>query len=142
MTIEQRLLRRSARADDGSGCLRWVGSHHYKGYGRISVDGKVRRVHRVAYQTWVGPIPPGYDIDHVAARGCAHRDCIEPAHLEAVTHAENVKRRTKRRAPLETCYRGHPWTPESTRYVKFGRLCRICNLAWRRADAEKKAEVS
>lgn len=48
--------------------------------------------HRVAYELAIGPIPEGLTIDHVKARGCTRVDCCNPAHLEAVTYAENQHR--------------------------------------------------
>lgn len=88
-TVEDRLRGRSVRVD---GCLRWTGAHTKTGYGQITINDKRVSVHRAAYTVWVGAIPDGLDIDHVASRGCNHRDCIEPNHLEAVTHAENLRR--------------------------------------------------
>lgn len=49
--------------------------------------------HRVAYELWVGPIPEGMELDH----RCKVRACINPAHLEPVTHAENMRRLGRRR---------------------------------------------
>jgi hypothetical protein len=92
MPLESRLLDRAVR-DDESGCLRWPVSRNSKGYGHIKINNRTVGVHRVAYEVWIGPIPQGMEIDHVAANGCRHRDCIEPSHLEAVTHAENLARR-------------------------------------------------
>ena len=34
----------------------------------------------------------GLTIDHVHANGCRNVDCVNPAHLEAVTQAENNRR--------------------------------------------------
>lgn len=110
--------------DADSGCLRWQGAHTPKGYGQIYLDGKAQAVHRVAYERAFGPIPDGLEVDHVRAQGCVHRDCIEPAHLEAVTHAENVQRR-----PLPVvCGEGHPYVDGSylTKVTASGSSYRVC----------------
>jgi hypothetical protein len=81
-------------------CWRWEGSHCREGYGRIitgsRTDGsrRLRGVHQVAYEHFIGPIPEGYEIDHVWERGCRYRDCWNPEHLEAVTHRQNMRRLT------------------------------------------------
>lgn len=82
--------------------------------------------HRFAYELWVGPIPDGMEIDHVASRGCTSKLCVNPAHLEPVTHAEN-----RRRARLSTCRSGkHDLTdPANVRWDRDGnrRGCRLCH---------------
>lgn len=119
-------------------CQRWTGAHIRTGYGQISIDGKRRAVHRVAYEIHNGPIPDGYEIDH----RCSTRDCIRIDHLEAVTHLENVRRGNSpamvdsRRA---TCRNGHPKTPENRRPYTDRRgkprtRCRACYNASRRAS--------
>jgi hypothetical protein len=51
--------------------------------------GKERRLaHRAYYETHVGPIPQGLQIDHK----CGNKLCVNPHHLEPVTGAENVRR--------------------------------------------------
>lgn len=94
--LAARLLAKSVVVDGG--CRRWTGAHEHKGYGHISVGPRLRPVHVVAYEIWIGPIPDGHEIDHVYASGCRYRDCFEPAHLEAVTHAENIRRANQARA--------------------------------------------
>lgn len=43
---------------------------------------------RLLYERHVGTVPEGYDIDHL----CRITLCVNPDHLEAVTHEENVRR--------------------------------------------------
>jgi hypothetical protein len=95
-----------------------------KGYGAFMVGGRNVRVHRWAYETLVGPIPDGLVIDHL----CRVRNCVNPDHLEPVTHRENIRRgeagawnRVKTHCP-----QGHEYTPENTRYSGTTRNCREC----------------
>lgn len=55
------------------------------GYKYIRIDGKRQGVHRVAYETWVGPIPKGHLIRH----RCDNPPCINPQHLETGTNWDN-----------------------------------------------------
>jgi len=91
----ERILRRVALQGD---CWIYTGADNGKGYGVVGVgsmrDGSRRTeyAHRVIYCAFVGPIPDGYVIDHVRARGCRSTKCVNPAHLEAVSNRENVCR--------------------------------------------------
>lgn len=75
-----------------TGCWLWTGRKQKNGYGRIYWDKRMRVVHRVVYTLLVEPIPEGLVLDHVHDRGCRHRLCCWPAHLEAVTVGENNRR--------------------------------------------------
>ncbi len=82
---------------DHTGCWVWNGRLNDDGYGVLDLSWrrggpKSRSAHRLAYELFVGPIPDGLEIDHL----CAVRRCVNPAHLEAVTHAENVRRAARR----------------------------------------------
>ena len=108
------------------GCLRWQGTHHSAGYGLVGS----RYAHREVWEREVGPIPEGYQIDHVATRGCVWRDCVEVAHLEPVPQAENVRRQANVIAQKARthCPKGHPYAGENLRLRSTGqRGCRQCD---------------
>ncbi len=65
--------------------FRGVATGHY---GNIRVAGRQTSAHRAMYEQAIGPIPDGLVIDHL----CHRPRCINPAHLEAVTNEENVRR--------------------------------------------------
>jgi len=86
------------RQDDPNSCWLWTSYRTPNGYG---LSGGVY-VHRAAYKAFVGAIPAGLHIDHL----CRVRACYNPAHLEAVTQAENNQRASRARTH---CRRGHTW---------------------------------
>lgn len=91
-TAEERLLAHrcvseASRRSLGP-CWLWDAALINGGYAQITVGGVKRMVHRVAHELWIGPIPDGYEVDHL----CFVRHCFRPEHLEAVTLAENRRR--------------------------------------------------
>lgn len=85
---------------------------------------KARKAHRVSWRIKHGRWPTLY-LDHL----CRVRECVNPEHLEEVTHAENV-----RRSPLVNkthCPRGHEYTPENSYFIPStgGKMCRTCERA-------------
>ena len=75
--------------DTETGCWLWSGATT-TGYGRFHLAMGLPLVvaHRFAYETLVGPVPAGLDLDHL----CRVRRCVNPAHLEPVTRRENLMR--------------------------------------------------
>lgn len=105
-----------------STCIKWDGPTDRDGYGRMA-EGEL--AHRHYYVRTVGPIPSGLELDHL----CRNRACVNPEHLEPVTHAENMLRRS---ISQTHCKNGHEFTPENT-YIRPGRdgrrTCRTCQRA-------------
>jgi endogenous inhibitor of DNA gyrase (YacG/DUF329 family) len=83
----QELLAGKIRKIEGSDCWLWTGSTR-GGYGRFKIATVTQEAHRASYELYVGPIPDGLQLDHL----CRNRSCINPAHLEPVTCAENIRR--------------------------------------------------
>lgn len=115
-----------------NGCWIWTGTRAKTGYGTIGADrtGWTLLAHRVAYEFVIGPIPEGLTLDHL----CRVRLCVNPAHLEPVTLAENKRRGESlpaKNARKTQCESGHPYTPQNTYIhpVKGWRRCRTCDRA-------------
>lgn len=75
--------------ENENGCWIWQRATTKGGYGVTDRgDGRQTTAHRVYYERFVGPIPAGLQLDHL----CRVRLCVNPAHLEPVTSAENNQR--------------------------------------------------
>jgi hypothetical protein len=122
-------------------CLVWTGKNARGLYGQFRPGTRqsdpLVYVHRYVYASTVGPIPPGYEIDHVRALGCTTGLCVNPEHLEPVLHREN-----RRRGRLTVCRAGlHDLTdPENVRWDAQGnrRGCLVCWTNRARERTERK----
>ena len=116
-----------------NGCWIWTAYRNEKGYGKFYFSvGTMRRAHRLAYDWAKGPVPTGLILDHL----CRVPACVNPDHLEAVTHQTNTLRGigpAARHAAATACPRGHQYSAENTlRYKQSGRYCRECKNSRRR----------
>lgn len=113
-------------------CWLYAGNIDSRGYGLFILDRKRTLVHRIMHENFIGPIADGLEVDHL----CRVRACINPDHLEAVTHQENILRGIgppALNAQKTHCYKGHPFDEENTyrHHLKDGRIQRKCRTCGR-----------
>lgn len=119
---------------DGPGdCWLWTGTKDRDGYGKFHAPNGTGGAHRAAFELWEGPIPKGLHIDHL----CRVPNCVNPAHMEPVTPAENCRRGYH--ATKTHCKHGHKYTADNLQRNKAGiRMCKTCSRerarAWHKKD--------
>jgi hypothetical protein len=97
--------------------------------------------HKYAYELIFGKIPNGLELDHL----CRNRPCINPFHMELVTHQINVLRGNAPsaiNARKVVCKYGHELTPCPRPKSPGSRICRTCSrqgAANNRAKHKQKA---
>ena len=116
------------------GCWMYNGSINTQGYAQLEQRQstgyrKVYRIHRVAYEIKYGEIPSSLELDHL----CRVRSCVNPKHLEAVSHKVNMQRGIAgiingfRQLAKTHCKHGHEYSGNNFSItVKGHRRCRIC----------------
>ena len=123
-----------AKVTKTDACWTWTGAiDPGTGYGRF-VDGDQRAVlaHRWSYEHHVAPIGAELTVDHL----CRNTACVNPAHMEIVSRAENARRGNPNTGKTH-CADGHPFDDLNTYLTASGsRDCRICR---KRRNAEAYA---
>lgn len=128
-------------------CWVWTGGTS-EGYGMFWLDGTQVRAHILSF-TWAkGEIAEGQERDHL----CRNRRCVNPDHLEAVTHWTNTARGEGPAAlnlvktHCGVC--GTEYSKENTYLYRNQRHCRNCmrrrNREWqaRKRAAQRAAKAS
>lgn len=110
-----------AKVDAAGACWQWTGATSAKGYGVFQLGRREGTIlaHRFSYETLVGPIPDGLELDHLCHTNdrsctggddCPHRRCVNPEHLEPTTTGVNTHRGQSPfgiNSRKETCPQGH-----------------------------------
>lgn len=102
-TIISRIYERVLVVDNGfvlggepSPCHIWTGpdsgTGRGGGYGRMSLNSQTVATHLVVFTHYFGYIPGKKQVDHK----CNNRLCLNPSHLELVSHLRNQRLRSKR----------------------------------------------
>lgn len=100
------------------------------GYGKKG-GGKSRTLlaHRVYYEFFFGAIPAESEIDHL----CRVRACVNPEHLELVSHRENMRRGqgfAGRNTRKSRCPKAHSLSGDNLYQYRGKRLCRACRAEY------------
>lgn len=123
-------------------CWEWK-SKFRGGYGHAAAGvrtphGTTVIAHRGSYMLSVGPIPDGYEVDHLCFNGA----CVRPDHLEAVPPLVNQRRAhgTGRDERPDHCAHGHLMTDENSvpRLDARRPACRTCVNERSRRSAERR----
>ena len=119
-------------------CWIFTGALTSRGYSSVAAGKKGRSVlgHRLAIAVRDGALP-GMPVDHV----CMVKACVNPAHLDVVTTAENNRRYRASRGWNKggTCKGGHPLIDGNLRTSKRGRL--VCAACATQAARERRGEA-
>lgn len=129
-----------SKVSENGDCWEWTGagtSSGASGHGQFIVKAGTKTKKRVlvgshvyAYKTLIGNYACNLEIDHL----CRNPKCVNPFHLEPVTHRENLLRGngvSGINARKTHCPHGHPYDQQNTRYAVRAtytqRYCRECN---------------
>lgn len=126
MTLLQ-LVRLFFKIDVTDTCWNWTAAKSSDGYGSAWAGGKCFGAHRLMWIIFRGGISAGLELDHT----CKNRACVNPDHLEPVTHKVNVLRGGSNAAMYarrSLCTAGHTMEPS-----RNGRTCYRCQSKKKRA---------
>lgn len=76
-----------ARVSKTDTCWLWTGEIKNRGYGTVTVAGRPKYAHRIAYELAYGPMLPGLQCLH----RCDTPACVRPEHLFLGTQGDNIR---------------------------------------------------
>jgi|SRR5918996_4638050 hypothetical protein len=122
--------------DAESGCWIWKTTQRY---GLFWVAGRNVLAHRVAYELFIGSIPPKMQVDHE----CEVTVCVNPMHLRLATPQQNTRASSRSPAGMNArkthCKRGHAFDEANT-YVHPRRGIRQCRQCGRDEARDRMRE--
>lgn len=129
--------------EPNSGCWLWLGERSAGGYGRLEIDGRRHRVHRM-----VAGLVACTDGLFVCHR-CDEPLCCNPDHLFIGTHTDNMRdmvskgRASNGQVAKTHCARGHEYAGENlaVQVRKNGwvyRVCKTCQREWSRQCSRRR----
>lgn len=139
--IEQRFFEKVVV--NPNGCWDWIGAK-IKGYG-VLIAGNYGALISKHYKSNL--LAHGYsffrdngyfaqELDHL----CFNPSCVNPEHLEDVTHKENMRRADIKygiRSARTECPLGHQYTQENTRLYRGRRNCIECARSYYKRNIKK-----
>lgn len=129
--------------EPNSGCWLWTGPDggHARQYGRAWFNGRLMPAHRAVLSAMCIAVPDGLEPDHTCRTPC----CVNPDHLEMVTHQINTHRSTSPIAAnvLKThCKNGHELAGSNLMISRGKRCCRECYRRWKREWSARNAKAT
>ena len=115
----------------------WTGGKNNGDYGTFWNGSNQQGAHCYAYELLIGPIAEGRELDHL----CRIHACVNPDHLEQVTHQENVHRGEGLAAQAvrrDHCIHGHEFDEANTYHWRNERKCRTCAIDHQRIRRSKE----
>ena len=143
LSVQERFLEKVV-PEPNTGCWLWLSHVDSDGYSRLSINNISILAHRYSYEHHNGAIPEELEIDHL----CSVRSCVNPEHLEAVTHLENMNRMRVRgrhsngREKITHCPKGHPYAGENLYVYRGQRGCKKCRYETNRQRALRKKALA
>ena len=118
-------------------CWLWLAGTNGDGYPTFYYQGKKMLAHRVSFVEHGGAISEGEELDHL----CRTPLCVNPKHLEPVTHRENMRRSetpVAENMKKAHCDQGHPLSGPNLKVRSDGRRrCLACQRAHDAARAPR-----
>jgi hypothetical protein len=118
LTPQQRL--HASYVVDEAGCWRWTKALTSSGYGHFHYRGNYYQAHRLMYTLLRGPVLTSA-MDHL----CRNRACVNPDHLEPVSHRENTRRGDGTRLTPDAIRRIHSLAAQGLSRRAIGRRLKV-----------------
>jgi hypothetical protein len=91
--VKDRFIEKLGSTTLSTGCIDWQGAKNDQGYGQLSVNGKPRAAHIIAYELFVGEIKKGLCVIH----RCKNKSCVNHQHLYLGSRGDYQRQNLKER---------------------------------------------